>query len=351
MPVKQGSNGKWQIGNGPAMYHSKELADKAYIAYLASKGDKVKKIEKTGKAIIHNTGQWALKSEPINKIDVPRDYTLAGNKKNKPPIDSEPTDFWQRHSPNPGKETGSRRSASLPGQQSVSSQGATNSMHNALKNVKSGMSTKDAVARASVLKDSPTNLKKTKGDNMKKEECTKAETQLKLKDVKGTGLSRKDKKIMDPDNSPKAMATKTYEGGTPLKGIKGGLSSLKDKVFKGEKAAYNKLGQWSLKKSITDAAVESMMKSLFPEEQTIMDKAVTPNEPPKPSKDCIRNDVKWKLECMKELSDLKYVVREEWETKDKAVYNKIKTVLEDKYNQTKNEVVELVDKYKAAKNK
>ena len=37
MPVKKCNNGKWQIGNGPCMYKSKEKAEKAYKAYLAQK--------------------------------------------------------------------------------------------------------------------------------------------------------------------------------------------------------------------------------------------------------------------------------------------------------------------------
>lgn len=37
MPVKKASNGEWQIGDGKAMYTSKEKAEKAYRAYLAKK--------------------------------------------------------------------------------------------------------------------------------------------------------------------------------------------------------------------------------------------------------------------------------------------------------------------------
>lgn len=38
MPVKRAANGKWKIGNGPAMYRSKEKAERAYRAYKAKKG-------------------------------------------------------------------------------------------------------------------------------------------------------------------------------------------------------------------------------------------------------------------------------------------------------------------------
>ena len=35
MPVIKCSNGKWRIGTGPCMYHSKEKAERAYAAYRA----------------------------------------------------------------------------------------------------------------------------------------------------------------------------------------------------------------------------------------------------------------------------------------------------------------------------
>ena len=40
MPVTKGSNGKWKIGKGKAMYKSKEDAERAYKAYLAKKNKK-----------------------------------------------------------------------------------------------------------------------------------------------------------------------------------------------------------------------------------------------------------------------------------------------------------------------
>lgn len=40
MPVRKGSNGKWRIGNGPAVYTSKAKAERAYRAYRAKKGKK-----------------------------------------------------------------------------------------------------------------------------------------------------------------------------------------------------------------------------------------------------------------------------------------------------------------------
>ena len=43
MPVTKGSNGKWKIGSGKAMYTSKAAAVRAYRAYLAKKNDKKKK--------------------------------------------------------------------------------------------------------------------------------------------------------------------------------------------------------------------------------------------------------------------------------------------------------------------
>lgn len=49
MPVKKCSNGKYQIGDGPCMYTSKEAAEKAYAAYRAKKHDKPKKKSKRKK--------------------------------------------------------------------------------------------------------------------------------------------------------------------------------------------------------------------------------------------------------------------------------------------------------------
>lgn len=43
MPVTKGSNGKWKVGRGPAVYTSKEAAERAYEAYLAKKHDKKKR--------------------------------------------------------------------------------------------------------------------------------------------------------------------------------------------------------------------------------------------------------------------------------------------------------------------
>jgi hypothetical protein len=43
MPVVKCSNGKWRIGNGPCMYHTKAAAERAYRAYLAEKGKEKKK--------------------------------------------------------------------------------------------------------------------------------------------------------------------------------------------------------------------------------------------------------------------------------------------------------------------
>lgn len=40
MPVSKGSNGKWKIGSGKAVYKTKANAMKAYKAYLAKKGNK-----------------------------------------------------------------------------------------------------------------------------------------------------------------------------------------------------------------------------------------------------------------------------------------------------------------------
>ncbi len=37
MPVSKGSNGKWRIGKGKAIYPTKAKADAAYKGYLASK--------------------------------------------------------------------------------------------------------------------------------------------------------------------------------------------------------------------------------------------------------------------------------------------------------------------------
>lgn len=37
MPVLKGSNGKWKIGSGKAIYDTKEKAERAYKAYLAKK--------------------------------------------------------------------------------------------------------------------------------------------------------------------------------------------------------------------------------------------------------------------------------------------------------------------------
>jgi hypothetical protein len=39
MPVRKCSNGKYRIGSGPCMYHSKEKAERAYVAYLAKNKD------------------------------------------------------------------------------------------------------------------------------------------------------------------------------------------------------------------------------------------------------------------------------------------------------------------------
>ncbi len=43
MPVKKGSNGKWRIGSGKAMYKTKKSATKAYRAYLAQRYTKGRK--------------------------------------------------------------------------------------------------------------------------------------------------------------------------------------------------------------------------------------------------------------------------------------------------------------------
>jgi len=37
MPVRKGSNGKYRIGSGPAMYKTKASAKRAYRAYRAKK--------------------------------------------------------------------------------------------------------------------------------------------------------------------------------------------------------------------------------------------------------------------------------------------------------------------------
>jgi len=37
MPVRKGSNGKYRIGSGKAMYKSKKSANRAYAAYRAKK--------------------------------------------------------------------------------------------------------------------------------------------------------------------------------------------------------------------------------------------------------------------------------------------------------------------------
>jgi hypothetical protein len=37
MPVTKGSNGKWRIGKGKAMYRSKASAERAYSGYRAKK--------------------------------------------------------------------------------------------------------------------------------------------------------------------------------------------------------------------------------------------------------------------------------------------------------------------------
>ncbi len=37
MPVKKCSNGKWRIGSGDCMYHTKEDAESAYAGYRAQK--------------------------------------------------------------------------------------------------------------------------------------------------------------------------------------------------------------------------------------------------------------------------------------------------------------------------
>ena len=38
MPVTKGSNGKWRIGRGKAMYPTKNAAERAYKGYQATKG-------------------------------------------------------------------------------------------------------------------------------------------------------------------------------------------------------------------------------------------------------------------------------------------------------------------------
>ncbi len=40
MPVTKGSNGKYKIGSGKAIYPTKAAAERAYKGYLASKGKK-----------------------------------------------------------------------------------------------------------------------------------------------------------------------------------------------------------------------------------------------------------------------------------------------------------------------
>jgi len=46
MPVTKGSNGKWRIGKGKAMYKSKASAERAYRGYLGSKENKKSKRHK-----------------------------------------------------------------------------------------------------------------------------------------------------------------------------------------------------------------------------------------------------------------------------------------------------------------
>ena len=42
MPVQSCNNGKWRIGDGPCMYNSETLAERAYAAYRAKKHSKSK---------------------------------------------------------------------------------------------------------------------------------------------------------------------------------------------------------------------------------------------------------------------------------------------------------------------
>lgn len=70
-----------------------------------------------------------------------------------------------------------------------------------------------------------------KSSDIKKDlEVEEEGEQLKLKDIKRSGLSGKDKRALDPDNSPKARMNRAYEGGTPLKTLKTGIRMLKDKI-------------------------------------------------------------------------------------------------------------------------
>lgn len=62
------------------------------------------------------------------------------------------------------------------------------------------------------------------------DEALEKNDQLKLKDVKGSGLKRKDKKALDPDDSPKARSGRIYEGGSPVKALKAGVQMAKDKM-------------------------------------------------------------------------------------------------------------------------
>ena len=111
-------------------------------------------------------------------------------------------------------------------------------------------------------------------------------------------------------------------------------------------------GQWELKKSVEESEIEhfeSLCKSLFPTETAMNTVPVETNEESKPKKKDIACRMKYAIDDLKNLKDLKWVVTEEWNKKtDKATQEKIKEILEVKYNEIKKEINDLVKKFSSA---
>ena len=90
--------------------------------------------------------------------------------------------------------------------------------------------------------------------------CEKTEGQLKLKDIKGTGLSRKDKKALDPNygtiSSPATFKDKVKAGaGLVSEKIKTTLG----KTDKGGKVQFHENGQWTMK---TEPVVKGVLEDM-----------------------------------------------------------------------------------------
>lgn len=61
MPVIKCSNGKYRIGHGPCMYHSKDSAEKAYKGYLGNKyGEKMSLSQELLNSLYERTGEDVL---------------------------------------------------------------------------------------------------------------------------------------------------------------------------------------------------------------------------------------------------------------------------------------------------